>query len=112
MLARPLGRTLLPGVLTTRYIQPELMPILLQYADRLPIGLERIIKTVPASTVRAFYQRWYRPEHMAVFCVGDFDSPDAVVEQIRTALGQVQGSADELAEPIPRCVLRIVNAPP
>ncbi len=31
-----------------------------QYADRLPIGLERVIREVPASVVRDFYRRWYR----------------------------------------------------
>ena len=29
-----------------------------QYADRLPIGLENVIRNVPASTVKAFYDRW------------------------------------------------------
>jgi predicted Zn-dependent peptidase len=29
-----------------------------QYADRLPIGLESVIKNVSADTVRAFYDRW------------------------------------------------------
>lgn len=44
-----------------------------QYAERLPIGTEQIIKHVPAGVVQAFYRRWYRPEHMAVVAVGDFE---------------------------------------
>ncbi len=36
-----------------------------QYADRLPIGLEKIIREVPADVVKAFYERWYRPQNMA-----------------------------------------------
>jgi len=43
-----------------------------KYADRMPIGLESVIRSVPASTVKGFYQRWYRPEHMAIVAVGDF----------------------------------------
>jgi len=43
-----------------------------QYAERLPIGKESVIRNVPAATVKAFYQRWYRPEHMAVVVTGDF----------------------------------------
>lgn len=43
-----------------------------RYADRLPIGLEKIIRGVSADTVKAFFQRWYRPERMAVVIVGDF----------------------------------------
>ena len=33
----------------------------LQYADRLPIGLESVIRYVPAETVKAFYDRWSAP---------------------------------------------------
>lgn len=42
-----------------------------KYAERLPIGTEHIIRHVSADVVRQFYQRWYRPEHMAVVAVGD-----------------------------------------
>jgi hypothetical protein len=44
-----------------------------KFADRLPIGLEAVIKEVPAATVKAFYSRWYHPHHMAVIAVGDFE---------------------------------------
>ena len=35
---------------------------LLQYGERLPIGKESVITGVPASVVKGFYERWYRPE--------------------------------------------------
>ena len=73
-----------------------------QYAERLPIGLESIIRSVSADTVRAFYKRWYRPEHMAVTCMGDFDDPDAVVAQLRAAFQTLQGSSEQRAEPLPQ----------
>lgn len=44
----------------------------LQYADRLPIGEEEIIRSVPGQRVRDFYRTWYRPDNMAVIAVGDF----------------------------------------
>lgn len=44
-----------------------------KYADRMPIGLESIIRNVSASTVKEFYDRWYHPAHMAVVVVGDFE---------------------------------------
>lgn len=44
-----------------------------KYADRMPIGLESIIKNVSASRVKNFYNKWYHPAHMAVVVVGDFD---------------------------------------
>ena len=56
LLHAPRWRTLLPTIGST----------CMQYADRLPIGLESIIRNVPAETVKAFYDRWYRPENMAV----------------------------------------------
>lgn len=49
----------------------------LQYAERLPIGLEKVIRTVSSDTVKRFYQKWYRLQNMAVIAVGDF--PDTKV---------------------------------
>lgn len=43
-----------------------------QYAERLPIGLEKVIKTVSAETVKKFYRKWYDLHNMAVIAVGDF----------------------------------------
>ena len=53
-----------------------------RYADRLPIGLEKIIRNVDADTVRKFYQKWYRPQNMAIVAVGDFEDLDRVVQLI------------------------------
>eukprot|EP00897_Mesotaenium_endlicherianum_P008456 jgi/Mesen1/7639/ME000004S07907 len=45
-----------------------------------PIGLEKVIRTVPAEVVQAFYRKWYRPHNMAVVAVGDFaDTQSAVM---------------------------------
>lgn len=49
----------------------------LQYAERLPIGTEKVIRTVSSETVKGFYQKWYSLHHMAVVAVGDF--PDTKV---------------------------------
>lgn len=58
-----------------------------RYAERLPIGLEKVIRTAPAEVVRGFYNKWYRPEHMCIVAVGDFTDRAAVVEMIRAAFG-------------------------
>lgn len=66
-------------------IRDELIPVILhgsRYADRLPIGEPEIIRNAPPATVRAFYERWYRPDLMAVVAVGDFD-PDRFESLIR-----------------------------
>ncbi|WCJ42624.1 Insulinase (Peptidase family M16) protein [Euphorbia peplus] len=55
-----------------------------KYADRLPIGLEKVIRTVSAETVKQFYKKWYHLHHMSVIAVGDFPDTKSVVELIKT----------------------------
>ena len=47
------------------------------YANRLPIGLDSIIKNASYATIRRFYKDWYRPDLMAVIVVGDIDPAKA-----------------------------------
>ncbi len=42
-----------------------------QYAKRLPIGKEDILKNCNPELIRQFYKDWYRPNLMAVAVVGD-----------------------------------------
>lgn len=49
----------------------------MQYAERLPIGTEKVIQTVSHNTVKQFYRKWYHLENMALIVVGDF--PDTQV---------------------------------
>lgn len=74
--------------------------VLLQYAERLPIGLKDIVENVPASTVKAFYQRWYRPENMAVIVAGDFD-PVTVEKLLKSAMSTCHWPSDTPATPVP-----------
>jgi len=61
-----------------------------RYAERLPIGLESVIRTVPADTVKGFYNKWYRPNNMAVVAVGDFaSSPEEVLGLIKNHFGGI-----------------------
>ncbi|EFJ46689.1 hypothetical protein VOLCADRAFT_105434 [Volvox carteri f. nagariensis] len=73
-----------------------------KYADRLPIGTEAVIRRGSAATVRAFYERWYRPENMALVAVGDFAEPDVVVDLIRRHLGSGASRSSETPIPPPR----------
>ena len=43
------------------------------YANRAPIGLPEVIEGATAELLREYYERWYRPDLMAVVAVGDFD---------------------------------------
>ena len=54
-----------------------------QYSERLPIGLPEVIEAATPDDLRGFYERWYRPDLMAVIAVGDFDGPQ-MVETIRS----------------------------
>lgn len=65
-----------------------------QYAERLPIGLEKVIRTVSHETVKQFYRKWYHLSNMAVIAVGDFSDTQSVVELIKTHFGQ-KSSAPE-----------------
>lgn len=44
-----------------------------QYAKRDVIGDTAIINNFPPDTLRAYYQKWYRPDQQAVIVVGDID---------------------------------------
>ncbi|KAI9119409.1 hypothetical protein K1719_010084 [Acacia pycnantha] len=59
-----------------------------KYAERLPIGLEKVIRTVSPETVKHFYKKWYHLSNMAVIAVGDFSDTQGVVELIKTHFGQ------------------------
>ncbi len=51
-------------------------PIMLKgsrYADRLPIGLEEVIRNFQRPVITRFYNDWYRPDLQAVIIVGDID---------------------------------------
>ena len=68
-----------------------------QYAERLPIGLPEILETATVADLRGFYQRWYRPDLMAVIAVGDFD-PDTLEAAVRHHFAPPPEGAAELAQ--------------
>ncbi|HOX81426.1 MAG TPA: insulinase family protein [Chryseolinea sp.] len=47
------------------------------YANRLPIGKEDILKNFKYDVIKRFYRDWYRPNLMAVIVVGDIDVAEA-----------------------------------
>ncbi len=42
-------------------------------AKRMPIGLEEVIRKADRPLLKAYYDSWYRPDHMILVMVGDFD---------------------------------------
>jgi zinc protease len=56
------------------------LPVIFQgsrYAERLPIGLPEVLQKAPRERILAFYQKWYRPDRMAVVVVGDIPVAEA-----------------------------------
>src|SRR6187402_2188728 len=58
------------------------------YANRLPIGVDSIIKGFPHQAIKRFYQDWYRPNLMAVIVVGDItvEKAEALIKKHFTGL--------------------------
>jgi zinc protease len=71
------------------------------YEDRSPIGSVEAIESTEAPELRAFYERWYHPENMAVIVVGDL-STDAMLELLEDSFADIEGrgEAPPRAEPL------------
>ncbi|WP_230278864.1 pitrilysin family protein [Croceicoccus sp. Ery15] len=74
-------------------------------AERLPIGTVETLQAANGKSVKAFYDRWYRPDNTIIVVAGDF--PTAVLEQaVKTAFGgwKVSGKATPapaFGDPVP-----------
>lgn len=70
-----------------------------RYAQRLPIGKPEIIESADRARLARFYEKWYRPDLMAVIAVGDFD-PDAMVAHIEASFGEGWGPSAPAAREV------------
>jgi zinc protease len=66
--------------------------------ERLPIGLEPVIKAADRPRFADFYDTWYRPERLAVIVVGDLD-PESVRQPLADAFSSLAPRAP--ARPAP-----------
>lgn len=64
-----------------------------KYADRLPIGVDSIIKNFKYDAIRRFYRDWYRPDLMAVVVVGDIE-PEKAEEMVRKHFSSLKTPAN------------------
>ncbi|MFL5636255.1 MAG: M16 family metallopeptidase [Gemmatimonadaceae bacterium] len=81
-------------------MQNKWFPVLFtgsRYGQRLPIGLKSVLETYKPSTLRRFYDTWYRPDLMAVVAVGDFDK-----KQIEALIARYLGAIPAATNPKPR----------
>jgi len=80
-------------------MQKQYFPMLFnysRYADRLPIGSEKVLLTFQPSTIRDFYKRWYRPNLQAIIVVGDVDV-DEMEKWIKEKFSDLENPANEVA---------------
>ncbi len=64
--------------------------------QRMPIGTKAARDTFESKAMRAFYERWYRPENCTLLVVGDLDGRDPT-HQIAAAFGDLVAPAAPLA---------------
>ncbi len=62
--------------------------------DRLPIGTREAIVAADSTSLRNFYDAWYRPENMVVVIVGDIQ-PEAVAQKIEETFASVKARGEE-----------------
>ena len=77
-----------------------------RFPQRLPIGLEDVIKTATRERFVEFYDTWYRPERMFLVIAGDID-PAAVEPLVKELFSPLAARSPALPEPH----LGIVTAP-
>ena len=70
----------------------------LKFADRDTIGTEATLKGATAAGLRAFYERWYRPDRATLVMVGDAD-PKLMEELIAARFGGWTASGPAPGEP-------------
>ncbi|NKB69966.1 MAG: insulinase family protein [Candidatus Latescibacteria bacterium] len=78
-------------------------PILLKeslYARRMPIGQKSVLDTFQHQRLIDFYQKWYRPDLMAVIAVGDFE-PQKIEALVGEYMGRIPAPAQALERPVP-----------
>jgi zinc protease len=68
------------------------------FADRSPIGHTKTLEAATSDTVRAFHDRWYRPERAVVVVSGDLD-PAIFERLVAKYFGAWRGTGPAPAEP-------------
>jgi len=83
-------------------MQNKWFPVLFtgsKYGERIPIGLKSVLETYKPTTLRRFYDTWYRPDLMAVVAVGDFDKRQ-IEGLITKYLGAIPRATSPKARPL------------
>jgi zinc protease len=82
-------------------LREMMMPLFyggLKFATRDTIGTEATLKSATSAGLKAFYERWYRPERATLVMVGDAD-PKLLEELVAQRFGGWKGSGPAPNEP-------------
>ncbi|UPS44691.1 insulinase family protein [Prevotella sp. E15-22] len=74
-----------------------------KYGHRMPIGLMEVIDNFKPEVLRAYYEKWYRPDNQAIIVVGDVDV-DKVEQKIKNLFAPIKMPANPapvVAEAVP-----------
>jgi zinc protease len=83
-----------PGERARKQIIPALYNDTL-HSRRHPLGEIEVLKSLDAQQLKRFYQKWYRPEYMALFVIGDVGATEMENRIIETFSGMKN------SEPLP-----------
>ena len=64
-----------------------------KYGHRMPIGLLSVIDSFRPSTLRAYYEKWYRPDLQSIVVVGDFNV-DEMEQKIKSTFADLKMPAN------------------
>lgn len=67
-------------------------------ANRLPIGTEATLNAATAASVRAFHQRWYRPENTVIAVAGDAEQAE-LARLVEKYFGDWKGTGKFVPQP-------------
>lgn len=67
---------------------PEIFPGS-RYGERMPIGKMEIVNSFKPEVLRAYYEKWYRPDLQGIIVVGDVDV-DYVEGRIKQIFGEIK----------------------
>ena len=67
-------------------------------ADRSPIGKVATLEAATAESIKAFHDKWYRPDNTVIVVAGDVD-PASLVEEIRKWFGDWQAIGKKPPQP-------------
>ena len=74
-----------------------------KYAHRMPIGLMEIVDNFKPEVLRAYYEKWYRPDLQGIIVVGDIDADkvEAKIKSIFSTIVMPENAAKYEHYPVP-----------